>query len=138
MKKLLSLLLVFVTILALFAGCGKASENYTSTNVLSNPNATVEAKKLYDYICSISGEKCLSAQQESTWMGSADYEINYIYDVTEKYPAIRGLDYMSDDFKGVNKRAIKWWNEGGIVTILWHTGADFSGEWSHCMNTIVL
>lgn len=139
MKRVLSVLIVIVTVISIFAGCGKtpANSDYVSVCELSNPNATDEAKKVYDYICSLSGENCLSAQQESTWMGSPDYEVNYIFDITGKYPAIRGLDYMSDDFKGVNKRAIEWWNEGGIVTIMWHTGADFNGEWSHCMNTEV-
>lgn len=112
-------------------------DDYMELNKLSNPYANVTTQKVYDYICSLSGVNCLSAQQESTWMGSPDYEMNYIFEHTGKYPAIRGLDYMSDDFAGVNARAVKWWNEGGLVTIMWHTGADFSGEWSHCMNTTV-
>lgn len=112
-------------------------DGYEERNKLSNPNANVTTQKVYDYICSLSGVNCLSGQQESTWMGSPDYELNYIYEKTGKYPAIRGLDYMNDDFAGVNARAIQWWNEGGVVTIMWHTGADFSGEWSHCMETTV-
>ena len=106
------------------------SDGYEETNILSNPNANVTTQKVYDYLCSLSGQYCLSGQQESTWMGSADYEINYIYEKTGKYPAIRGLDYMHDDFEGVNRRAIEWWNKGGLVTIMWHTGCNFSGEWA--------
>ena len=109
------------------------SDGYDEQNQLSNPNATVAAQKLYDYLCSLSGNGCLSGQQESTWMGTPDYELNYVYDNTGKYPAIRGLDYMHDDFDGVNQRAIEWWNKGGIVTIMWHTGCDFYGEWSDAM-----
>ncbi len=102
---------------------------------LSNPNATAEAVELYEYICEMQGEKIISGQQESTWVGGEQYEFNYIYENTGKLPAIRGLDYMNDDFEGVNRRAIEWHEKGGIVTICWHCGSDFSGSWDECMNT---
>ncbi len=102
---------------------------------LSNPNASKEAQALFDYICGTYRNGILSGQQESTWMGSDQYEFEYIYNQTGKYPAIRGLDYMNDDFNGVNKRAIEWHKRGGIVTICWHCGCDFSGSWAESMNT---
>ena len=102
---------------------------------LSNPNASEEAVRLYDYICDTYHNGIISGQQESTWMGSEQYEFDYIYEHTGKYPAIRGLDYMNDDFEGVNRRAREWHDRGGIVTICWHCGCDFSGSWSECMNT---
>lgn len=68
-------------------------------------------------------------------MGSDQYEFDYIYKNTGKYPAIRGLDYMNDDFDGVNKRAEEWHKKGGIVTICWHCGSDFSHSWDECMKT---
>ena len=108
-----------------------------SAHTLSNPNANKKTNEIYQYLCKINGEYTLSAQQESTWMGSPDYEINYIYNSTGKYPAMRGLDYMNDDFKGVNQRAIEWWNKGGLVTICWHTGSDFTGEWNDAQNDSV-
>lgn len=104
---------------------------------LSNVNSTEKTKQVYKYLCDINGKKTLSAQQESTWMGSADYEMNYIYNNTGKYPAMRGLDYMNDDFKGVNKRAKAWWDKGGLVTICWHCGPNFNGEWNNAMNETV-
>ncbi|MDD7428950.1 MAG: glycosyl hydrolase, partial [Oscillospiraceae bacterium] len=106
-----------------------------SSRKLSNPDATKEAQALFDYICGTYREGIISGQQESTWMGSDQYEFDYIYKNTGKYPAIRGLDYMNDDFKGVNKRAADWHKRGGIVTICWHCGSDFSGSWSESMNT---
>lgn len=130
-------------LLALFAltGCSKDNpkqeENLMKTYELSNPNADETTRKVYAYIGEISGVKTLSAQQESNWMGSVDYEMDYILDKTGKLPAIRGLDYMHDDFDGVNQRAIQWWKEGGLVTICWHTGCDFSGEWKDCMETAI-
>lgn len=96
---------------------------------LSNKNASAAAKSLYSYICEMYGNKIISGQQESTWMGSVDYEMNYIKDATGELPAMRGLDYMGDDFAGVNKRAIDWYNKGGIVTICWHCGSDFSDSY---------
>jgi beta-mannanase len=44
---------------------------------------------------------------------------------------------MNDDFEGVNERAIKWYEKGGIVTICWHCGSDFSGEWKDAMEDTV-
>ena len=42
---------------------------------------------------------------------------------------------MNDDFEGVNRRAIEWHEKGGIITICWHCGSDFSGSWAESMNT---
>ena len=41
---------------------------------LSNPNATKEAKALFDYICETYRNGIISGQQESTWMGSDQYD----------------------------------------------------------------
>lgn len=117
------------------AATKEASANSDSKPKLSNPDATKEAKALYEYICKTYKNNIISGQQESTWMGSDQYEFDYIYKNTGKYPAIRGLDYMNDDFDGVNKRAAAWHEKGGIVTICWHCGCDFSGSWSESMNT---
>ena len=111
------------------------NEGEKIVSTISNQNADETTKAIYEYIKSLSDKQVLSAQQESTWMGSPDYEMLYIKGKTGKYPAMRGLDYMNDDFKGVNERAIQWWNDGGLVTICWHTGCHFSGEWSHAMKT---
>ncbi len=121
------------------SGCSaaqtKPDSSVTSSLTLSNPDATKEAQALYEYICGTYRNGIISGQQESTWMGSDQYEFDYIYKKTGKYPAIRGLDYMNDDFAGVNKRAVDWHDRGGIVTICWHCGSDFSGSWSESMNT---
>lgn len=101
----------------------------------SNQNLSKSAAELYGYICDTYGNAIISGQQESTWMGSDQYEFEYIYEETGKYPAIRGLDYMGDDFEGVNRRAAAWHDRGGIVTICWHCGSDFCGSWSECMET---
>lgn len=99
---------------------------HTYTGELSNENAIENAKSVYKYLKEVYGMVCLTGQMESTWMGSPDYELNYLEDNTGKLPAIRGLDFMHNDFAGVTTRAKEWWEQGGIVTICWHTGADFS------------
>ncbi len=99
---------------------------HTYNGELSNENAIENAKIVYDYLQDVYGDVCLTGQMESTWMGSPDYEMNYIERETGKLPAIRGLDFMHNDFAGVTKRAQEWWEKGGIPTICWHTGSDFA------------
>lgn len=67
-------------------------------------------------------------------MGSDDYEFNIIKNASGKYPALRGLDYMGQDFAGCNRRAKAWAQKGGIVTICWHCGDDFKGSHTEAMN----
>lgn len=140
-KKLIALLIAVGTALSSAActpekgSAENASVPQSTELTLSNPKASKEAKALYNYICDTYGNGIISGQQESTWMGSDQYEFEYIYENTGKYPAIRGLDYMNDDFDGVNRRAEDWHNRGGIVTICWHCGSDFSHSWDECMKT---
>jgi hypothetical protein len=95
---------------------------------LSNPNATKEAVSLYNYICDVYGNAILAGQQESTWINNnPDDEMEYIYANTGKLPAIRGLDYINEDFDGVTKRSIEWWEMGGIPSICFHWGAPTLG-----------
>lgn len=53
--------------------------------------------------------------------------MDYILQTTGRLPAIRGMDYIHNDFAGVNDRAIRWNDQGGIVSICWHTGVDGIG-----------
>ena len=39
---------------------------------------------------------------------------------------------MGDDFAGVNKRAIDWYNKGGIVTICWHCSSALDKGYDEC------
>lgn len=86
-----------------------------------------QAQRVYDYICGVFGKYVISAQQEYSDMGSFEREMDFIHKTTGKLPAMRGLDYINSDFDGVNERAVKWWNSGGLVTICWHTGINGKG-----------
>ncbi|GAA1302587.1 glycosyl hydrolase [Saccharothrix xinjiangensis] len=86
-----------------------------------NPNASTQARKLLCYVYSQYGNHIISGQQESTWIGGPDHEINHIRNNTGKCPAIRALDF--GDSKDLAPRAIAWWNAGGIPMIGYHMGA---------------
>ncbi len=127
-KRILALLCAALLLAAaLPAAAEPAAETAPAEHVLSNPNADERTQRLYSYICGIFGTSMLSCQMESTWKGTPDYEMNYIEKTTGRLPAMRGLDFMNNDFDGVVRRAIAWDAKGGIVTICWHTGVYGSG-----------
>ncbi len=156
-KKSIAILTSFLLTVSLFTSCNNnstvteetttetttvattvLSEDYIPKYNLSNENATDRTKFLYDYICETYRNGILSGQQESTWINNnPQHEMEYLEEVSGKLPAIRGLDYMHMDFDGVNKRATEWWDKGGIVSICWHCGKDFTGEWKDSQNTII-
>ena len=106
---------------------------HTYSGELSNENAIENARVLYQYLQETWGKYCLTGQMESTWMGSPDYEMDYLEENTGKLPAIRGMDFIHNDFQGVVDRAIDWWERGGIPTICWHTGTDFASGYNECL-----
>lgn len=94
---------------------------------LSNAAASLEAVALYDYLCAMEGKAILTGQQEHPAKGHTGSEMRYIKAVTGKLPAIRGLDFIHEDYDRVARRAIDWHKKGGIVTICWHWGTPPDG-----------
>lgn len=94
---------------------------------LSNPNASREAKALYEYLCRMEGKGILAGQQECPAAGRFGSEMRYIKALTGTLPAIRGLDFIHNDFEGVVRRSKAWWKKGGIVSICWHWGTPPDG-----------
>ena len=113
----------------------RTEEESASEYRLSNPSASRETKAVYRFLCENFGKRIISGQQESTWMGSPDYEMDYIRKETGKTPALRGLDFMNDDFDGVVARAKAWWDRGGLVTICWHVGI-YGGGYNDSKNDV--
>ena len=130
-KMLKKLLCMMFCMPLLLTSCGFLKKEEMT---LCNKNAGESTKKIYSYICGVYGNQIISGQQESTWMGSPEYEMNYISEVTGKLPAMRGFDFMDDDFEGVVERAEEWHEKGGLVTICWHCGSDFTGNYDDCLN----
>ncbi len=98
---------------------------------LTTPNPIPAALRLYAYLCRMQGHGCLTGQMESGWRNTFEGEMAHILAHTDRLPAIRGLDFIDNDFAGVIRRAVDWHARGGIVTICWHTGADFATEYRH-------
>jgi hypothetical protein len=93
-----------------------------------DPQATTQARKLLCYLYSLYGNHILSGQRETN---NSENEINYVYQNSGKYPALRGMD-MSDRPRSID-RAISYWNAGGIPIMGWHVGAptksdDYTGS----------
>ena len=125
----LTIIVMVVTSFTLFS----CDSNKVEATELSNKNATAETRRLYNYLKSVYGTNVISGQQESTYTEhGSEYEMEYIHNLTGKYPAIRGLDFIRDDFDGVVERSIDWWNRGGIVSICWHCGKNFTGNYNDC------
>ena len=125
-KKTLSMALM--VIMVVITGCGsKTAVPAPDVSKLELVGRNEKTTAVFEYLCDNFGKTMLSAQQESTWMGSTEYEMDYLMKVTGKLPAMRGLDFMNDDFEGVAERAIAWDEKGGLVTICWHTGVEISG-----------
>ena len=129
LREILPFLALALVVIAL-AGCNKKPTQAVVSNgkyKLSNAAASAKTVEIFDYICDNFGTNILTCQQESTWMGSPDYEMDYLLRETGKLPAMRGLDFMHNDFAGVVARSKEWDAKGGIVTICWHTGVYGSG-----------
>ena len=93
-----------------------------STPKLTNQGSSPAAVRLYNYLWAMKGKGILSGQQEIPMNSNRSEELRYIKEVTGKEPAILGLDYIGNDFAGVNERAKAWHDRGGIVSICWHWG----------------
>ncbi len=93
-----------------------------------NPQASPEARKLLEYLYSISGQKTLSGQHNYPGFHSGYSE--KASGITGRYPAIWGQDFgftagLEDKDAVWNREAnmeeaIKRHREGNIITLMWH------------------
>ena len=122
---------------------GISNDVYKVSDQLINPNADANTKKLFSYLCESYGKYTLAGQVCD--YGMEGNEFKSIYQVTGKYPAICGLDFMdyapartARGAKGFSvDTAKKFHEQGGIVTFCWHwncpdkylkDGTDSSGN----------
>ncbi len=131
MSRFIALSVVFIFMFSTIVQGGnrkKSADEFTFVvnKVLVTPNASDEAKALYRYLADMYGEKILSGQMVVPW--GID-ELEYLKNLTDKQPAIRGIDFIHEKDNDVEvKDAIDWWKAGGIPTIMWHWGAPSIGE----------
>jgi len=94
-----------------------------------NPNASLQARNLYSYLRSSFGNKILSCT-----MAEVNWNIDnatWVYNQTGKWPAMTCFDFIHYtrkktnydswvDYKALVNNAIDYWNNGGIVALMWH------------------
>lgn len=128
----MQLTFILICVLGLSGSMGIAGTPVT-------PDASPEARALLNYIHSTYGEKTLSGQMWASW--GID-EINTVHDITGKYPALRGQDYIHEnDNKRENELAIEWWSDlkriadhltelrDANVPVLWRPMHECDGNW---------
>jgi mannan endo-1,4-beta-mannosidase len=114
MRKILTTLLLMLTVLA------GTAQPFTPVN----PHASPESKKVLSYLYSINGKYILSGQH------NYNHEMDRYSDsakaITGKYPAVWGTDFiwngMQDNGPRIVDEAIKKWEQGYLVTLMWHEG----------------
>ncbi len=110
---------MIMSAVTLTSSCAKAATPVT-------PEASPEAKALLNYIHAMYGKKTLSGQMWAPW---GNDEIKIVHDITGKFPALRGQDYITESANvRENQLAMEWWKAGGIPTVMWHWGAPTKGE----------
>ena len=97
--------------------------------MLIDSQAIEETQILLNYLTEVYGNNIISGQQEIYGGGNdgnAELEFDWIYNLTGKYPAIRGFDFMNYNplygwEDGTTDRIINWVNNrNGIATGCWH------------------
>ena len=91
------------------------------------PNPSPEAVDLLEYIYSISGKHTLTGQHCAPLVGST--RLSVVHRLTKFYPALFGQDFgfsFAGYWDGINFRqrivdeAIRRYDEGFVITIMWH------------------
>lgn len=128
---------VYVDSLTVSASEALPEDLYAVSAKLVNPNATDNAKRLMSYLADIYGKQILSGQYSDGMYGM---ERAAVWRVTGEYPAVLGLDMIEytpsrvangSSSKAV-EQAIEYWENGGIVTFVWHWNAPekyLTGVW---------
>lgn len=87
--------------------------------------ATEQTKKLYTFLRSVYGSKCLSATMANVNWNVVEAE--HVYRLTGKYPAIHCFDFIHIQHSPTNwidytdiTPVRKWSEAGGIVSLMWH------------------
>lgn len=121
---------IYIDCLIVLASDGITQETYDVSKQLSNANASENTKRLMSYLVDIYGNQTLAGQYESDF-GVNSPEIQDLYELTGKHPAIVGFDLMDYSPSRVERGAtgtqipyvLDWADMGGIVTLIWHWNA---------------
>jgi len=96
--------------------------SYDANGELSNENAAKSAKELMGFLSENYGKYIITGQYASDESNS---ELELIYKTTGKYPAIRFSLFRNsgdsfDDCMNTINAAADWYNNGGIVGLMWY------------------
>lgn len=111
---------------------------------LTNPNATKEAKNVYDFLKEMYGKKQLTGVQSS--MSNTNDFVNLVYSTTQKHPALAGYDFIYLPFSptpegwswvqnyGDISAAKEQWENNGLVCYMWHWNVPNSeADYKNCV-----
>ena len=125
---------IFIDSLKINAAAPVDLSQFDVSNKLSNPNASDEAKRLYNFLTDVYGKYIISGQSSGDNEGKDSREFKEIKKVTGKTPAMLSLDLIelspsrlahgAGGGDMVPLQAIDWYtNENGIVSLCWHWNA---------------
>lgn len=95
--------------------------SYQKQDALSDPQASENTKKLMHYLQQNYGKKIISGQYVTS---DQNTELDFIYHLTGKYPAIRFCDLYANQSIAACE---KWASDGGIVGMIWQWNVEDSG-----------
>ncbi len=109
----------------------------SASPTLTNPDADIKTVNTMKYLCENYGKNVLSGQYATP---GSDKELQLIYQVTGKYPAIRLGDLspytQSNNVKPKEiEKAIDWSEKGGMVSYVWHWDAPMNESSSYATET---
>ena len=93
---------------------------------LSDPDSSENAEKLMNYLAKHYGKNIITGQYTS---GADNAELDFICQITGKYPAIRFGDMQcysgntAAEQKEIIRACERWAKQGGIVGLMWHWDA---------------
>jgi mannan endo-1,4-beta-mannosidase len=108
-----------------------------------NPNASIEAKNLLNYLADLRGKGILLGQHTQTM---AQEELAFIFNRTGKYPALCGFELLAyspninykesspecltevEENKNTLEKAWEWAQKKGIITFTWHWYSPLYGN----------
>lgn len=125
---------VYVDKITVTPGATVDVSQYEVSKVLSNPDASDNTKRLYNFLTDVYGKYIISgnyASESGASGGLQSREFKEIMRNTGEYPAIMGLDLIelspSRVAHGSNSNvllyALEWDRQGGIVSLCWHWNA---------------
>jgi beta-mannanase len=93
----------------------------------ATPNATQQAKNVLCYLRGQYGQHILAGQEENATgqLSASNVEVDYIYQQTGKYPAIRSFDVNN---AGNDTRCLSWWQSNGLCVFGYHMGAPSTSD----------